>query len=104
MPIQVAETKSFRVGKYVVRQQPIFLNPSWPEFLVFLNGTLIGKCISMPDVGACEWLENEQRAQSIFAYSEEQLPELSVGRRGRPFHIRRERARPPRRVRTAKAA
>ena len=101
--IRVAETRTYPLGKFTVRQQPIFNNPAWAEFLVFLGDHLIGKCFSSPSVSDCHWLERQQREQTIFAYTTDPLPELSTNRRGK-FHIHRERARAPRRPRLPKAA
>lgn len=101
--IRVAETKTHRVGKYVVRQQPHFDNPAFAQYLVFLGDVLIGKCFSIPCESDCEWLERQQREQTLYAYSSAPLKDVSAHRRGK-FHIHRDRARKVRRPRLAKAA
>lgn len=83
--MNIVETFTFTVGKYRVIQRPRFDSPGWGQYCVYLGEVLIGKCFSVPDVGACEWLEREQRAQTGYAYSNEKLPELTGVRRGKAW-------------------
>lgn len=79
--MNIVETFTFTVGKYRVIQRPRFDSPGWGQYCVYLGEVLIGKCFSMPDVSACEWLEREQREQTFYAYSSAPLPDLTGARR-----------------------
>lgn len=72
---------SLQIGPYAVqlRQEP---GHQCPLYCVFLGHVLIGKCISMPDLDACRWLELQQREQTFYAYSSAKLPELSKNENG----------------------
>lgn len=75
--MNIAETRTFQVGPYTVRQQPRFDSPSWAQYLVFLGDVLVGKSFSMPDLGCCEWLERQKRDESIYAYSSAKLSNVT---------------------------
>lgn len=80
---------SFRLGPYtVLRYHDADL------YRIFLGTILIGKCYSMPSQSDCEWLERQQRAQTMYAYSTAPLPDVSGIRRsfGRRDRGKRNRA------------
>lgn len=80
--MQIVEVRSWEIGKFTVRQRPRFDNPSWGQYLVFIGEKLIGKSFSMPDLGACEWLERQEAGRTIYAYNSAPLPDTSMYRRG----------------------
>ena len=51
----IAETRIFPLGKYIIRQQPLPLNPAFATHLIYLAGKLIGKQLSVPTVSDCDW-------------------------------------------------
>lgn len=69
-----------QIGPYIVqlRQEP---GHQCPLYRVFLKHVLIGKCISVPDLDACRWLELQQREQTFYAYSSTPLADLTGTRR-----------------------
>jgi hypothetical protein len=81
--IRVAETRTYQLGRYTVRQQPHWDNPAFAQYLVFLDDVLIGKCFSSPGISDCDWLEHQQRNQTMYAYSIAPVNDLSEHRRGR---------------------
>lgn len=61
---------SFRLGPYtVLRYHDADL------YRIYLGSILIGKCYSMPSQSDCEWLERQQREQTMYAYSTAPLPD-----------------------------
>ncbi len=69
---------TFQLGPYTVhlRQQP---GQQCPLYHVFLGSVKIGKSISVPDLGCCQWLERQQRDQTGYAYSTERLTDKPYG-------------------------
>lgn len=61
------------LGRFTVRPAIRTDNPAFPVYLVFLGDVLIGKSFSIPDIGCCEWLELQQREQTMYAYSSAKL-------------------------------
>ena len=55
--IQIAESKRWQCGKYTIQQRPRPDNPAFPTYLVFVGDKFIGSEFSLPDEGACRWLE-----------------------------------------------
>lgn len=80
--MNIIEPMAFNLGPYLIRQLVRPDNPAWAQYAVFLGPVRIGACFSMPDIGACKWLEAQQREQTFYAYSSE---ELSANRRGKAF-------------------
>ena len=87
---------TLQLGPYTVqlRQEP---GHQCPLYHVFLGSVKIGKSISVPDMDCCKWLEQQQRDQTGYAYSTENLSDKPYGftavhhylhykvkRRGRP--------------------
>ncbi len=70
---------SFRLGKYTVRLGMRRDNPAFPVFEVFIGHVMIGKSFSRVDEGACRWLERQQRDQTGYAYSTENLSDKPYG-------------------------
>lgn len=66
--MNMVEPLNFKLGPYTIRhrQEP---GQQCPLYCVFLDCVLIGKCISVPDLDACKWLERQQREQTFYAYS-----------------------------------
>jgi hypothetical protein len=64
---------SLQIGPYTVqlRQGP---GHQCPLYCVYLDSVLIGKCISVPDLDVCRWIERQQREQTFYAYSSAKLP------------------------------
>lgn len=58
----IAETRTYSLGKYVIRQQPRFDSAYWAQYLVFLDGKLIGKGFSVPCLSDCQWMERTNGA------------------------------------------
>lgn len=77
----IAESRTFQLGPYTVRQQPRRDSPAWACYLVFLGDVLIGKSFSMPNRSDCEWIERQQRDQTFYAYSSAKLPNVTGLRR-----------------------
>jgi len=73
-------TDALNLGPYTVRCLVRPDNPAWPQYAVFLGEVKIGACFSIPDLGACQWLEAQQREQTLYAYSAAPLPELTKRR------------------------
>lgn len=90
--MNVAESRTFQLGPYTVRQRPRFDNPAFAVYKVFRGDTFIGDSFSIPDLGCCEWLE---RTRGVYATPEEnyQLPPLrergAVSRTWRQERLRR---------------
>lgn len=78
--MNMIEPLNFKLGPYTIRhrQEP---GHQCPLYCVFLDCVLIGKCISVPDLDACKWLERQQREQTFYAYSSAPLPDLTGARR-----------------------
>lgn len=83
--MNIVDTFIFDIGRFTVRQQPRFDSYGWAQYLVFLNGVLIGKSFSWPSESDCEWLERQQAEQTMYAYK---IRDMSVARRS---HGRRDR-------------
>ncbi len=78
----------YQLGPYTVqlRNEP---GIQCALYHVYLGLVKIGKSLSVPDIGCCQWLENQQRSQTLYAYSSAPLQELtSVPRRARQFSPR----------------
>lgn len=73
--MNIAESRTFQLGPYIVRQRPRFDNPAFAVYKVFRSDTFIGDSFSIPDLGCCEWLE---RTRGVYATPEEnyQMPAL----------------------------
>ena len=69
---------AFRLGPFTVqlRAEP---GHQCPLYHVFLGSVKIGKSISVPDLGCCEWLYLQQRDQTFYAYSTERLTDKPYG-------------------------
>lgn len=86
----ILEPRSFEVGRFMVvfRQEA---DMQW-LYTVYLGPVRIGKSVSLPDVGCCEFLYRQQRGQTCYAMSSAPLSELSNAlhrqianrKRGRP--------------------
>lgn len=81
----VAQTSTFSIAIYTIRQQPLFDNPHQAIFLVFLREKLIGRQISYPCLSDCQWHEAQrgiyaQRSRSFVSYRDQQ----TIRRGGRP--------------------
>lgn len=90
----IAETKTWRIGRYTVRQQPRFDNPAWAQYLVFATDKLIGKSFSCPDLALCDYLDYQQRDKPACTRAKAPaLPLRGVAafRKGRPTNAERER-------------
>lgn len=61
---------TFQLGPYLVQRIR-----ETDLYRIFLRGVLIGKCYSMPSQSDCEWLERQQRAQTMYAYSTAPIPD-----------------------------
>lgn len=68
---------TFQLGPYTVQRRP-WLAPG-AEYVVLLRGVVIGKSVSMPDLGCCKWLHQQQRDQTFYAYSTERLTDKPYG-------------------------
>lgn len=51
----IAETRTYQLGKFTIREQPRFDNPAWPQYLIFRGEKLIGAQFSRPSLSDCEW-------------------------------------------------
>lgn len=85
MPI--VETRSWKLGRFTICQQPRFDSPAWPQYLIFVSGRLIGKQFSCPCESDAVWLERSNG--EVYATRSRWL-DTSYGRRG---HVRPGRAR-----------
>lgn len=84
--MNIVDTLIFDTGRFTVRQQPRFDSYGWAQYLVFLDGVLIGKCASWPSESDCEWLLVQQRDQTMYAFStmgDRSGSKRSLGRRDR---------------------
>lgn len=87
--MNIVDTLIFDIGRFTVRQQPRFDSSGWAQYLVFLDGALIGKSFSWPGESDCEWLLVQQRDQTMYAFSATRLNndrsgfKRSLGRRDR---------------------
>ena len=81
--LPISEVQTWRDGPYTIRQQPRNDNPYWPCFLVFKDDVLIGKSFSRPDLGCCQWLEQQEEGRTVYAYNSAPLYEESIYRRGK---------------------
>jgi hypothetical protein len=79
--VLIAESRTFKVGRYTIRQQPRFDNPAFGKYLIFRGDDLIGSTFSVPDAACCEWLEAQLRAERTLA--KQHKAEISAGRRGK---------------------
>lgn len=67
------------LGKFIVHERTRFDNPAWPVYFVFLRGKLVGKSFSRPDLGCCEWLEQQHRVDClVYAEQSARLTEHSI--------------------------
>jgi len=62
--MDIAETRVYQLGRFTIRQQPMFDNPSFAHYLVFLDGCLVGKQFSVPSISDCEILERQSRPRN----------------------------------------
>ena len=82
--MNIAETSTFAVGKFTVRQSVRPDNPFFPCYSVFLCAVFIGKQFSYPSASDCEWLQRNggvyvaPKDRYVFAYG------YSSKRPGRP--------------------
>lgn len=71
------EPRTFELGRFmVVLRQEIY--GQW-LYNVYLGPVRIGKSVSIPDLGCCEWLYLQQREQTGYAYSTEKLTDKPYG-------------------------
>lgn len=83
--------RTFALGRFTVVLRPE-LDHACPLYRVYLGEVLIGKSLSIPDLGCCEWLYRQQRDQTCYAYSSAPLTEITNAlhrrlanrKRGRP--------------------
>jgi hypothetical protein len=57
MPL--AQTSTFTISVFTIKQKPLFDNPAFAVFLIFLKDRLVGRQISYPTLTDCRW--HEQR-------------------------------------------
>lgn len=62
--LPIAETRSFRLGDFIVQQRPMQGNPAMPVFVVWLGEKLIGRLASWPTLDDCRWLMRGRYAAS----------------------------------------
>lgn len=67
----IAETRTYQIGKFTIREQPRYDNPAWPKYLIFLGDKLIGSQFSRPGVSDCEW----QARGHIYALPSQSQPQ-----------------------------
>lgn len=90
--MNIADTRSFQLGPYTVKQRPRFDNPAFAVYKVFRGDRFIGDSFSIPDEGCCAWLE---RTRGIYATPDQNydLPPLkergAVSRTWRKERLRR---------------
>lgn len=76
------ELRTWRIGRYTVRQRARFDNPYWPQYTVMLGEQIIGKQLSMPGLSDCEWLA--QQRDSRIRYGMER-PSLTLTQKHRRY-------------------
>lgn len=52
----IAQTSTYTLGRFTIHQRPLFDNPAFCHFLVFLGQQLVGKQFSVPSESDCDWL------------------------------------------------
>lgn len=57
--MNIAETRTYQIGKFTIRQQPHFDNPAFAQYLVYFGERLVGKQFSAPSESDCEWLSRQ---------------------------------------------
>jgi hypothetical protein len=55
--VNIAECRTFHIGRFTVWQRPRQDNPFWPVYIVFVGERLVGKSFSLPNLDCCRWLE-----------------------------------------------
>jgi hypothetical protein len=93
--MNIVEIKTWRLGRFTVRQQPRFDNPAWAQFTVSIGKKFIGNAFSCPDLACCEYLERQSNgvtsqltAAKVPAAT---LRGIAAFRKGRPTNAERER-------------
>ena len=56
------ECKTWKLGRFTVRQGVRPDNPAFAVYMVFVGEKLIGRSFSVPDRGCCEWLQRQHAA------------------------------------------
>lgn len=92
----VAEIKTWRIGRFTIRQQPRFDNPAWAQFTVSIGTKFIGNAFSCPDLGCCEYLERQSKGATPPRLTAAKVPAhtlrgIAAFRKGRPTNAERER-------------
>lgn len=83
--ILIAETKVYELGQYTIRKQPLFDNPYWATHVIFHQGEIIGRQLSVPTESDCDWYRATKGRYAAPTPWRQAHPELMRNsRRGRP--------------------
>lgn len=100
--LPIADTRTYQLSRFTIREQPRRDNPAWPQFLIFLDGKLIATQGSRPAESDCEWHlarrgEYSTSTRTVDISAGRPIWNTPVKRRGRPTNAERERraAAPP---------
>ena len=81
--------RTLTFGPYIVRESLRPDNPAFPVFLIYRGDKLIGKSFSVPDLGCCQWLEQQERDRIRYAKESAQLRVYTVVKGGKAANAER---------------
>lgn len=93
--LPIADTRTYQLSRFTIREQPRRDNPAWPQFLIFLSGKLIATQASRPAESDCEWHLRRRgeyaKAEESQSYCKTYGRKFKIHRGGRPTNAERER-------------